>query len=230
MTGQLNQGGNTLRSNQDIAALRQVFQQVDSQSCPHRYNFHMHTICSDGRLEPAELIKQAVNIGLLDMAITDHHSVQGYLMAADLLSKYKTPRRPRLWIGTEITAYVGNIDIHILGYGFDPNHLHLAPYLQGAEADRDFTVAEKVIAAIHAAGGLAVLAHPSRYRRSAEDLVEAVAAWGIDGLETFYSYKNTDPWTSSPNETERVQKLAQRYGLLSTCGTDTHGVDLKIRR
>jgi predicted metal-dependent phosphoesterase TrpH len=230
MAGQLNQGSNSLCPTQDLEVLRKVFQQVDGQSCPYRYNFHMHTICSDGRLAPAELIKQAVKIGLADMAITDHHSVQGYLMAVDLLAQYKVPSPPRLWIGTEITAYVANIDVHILGYGFDPQHLRLAPYLQGREADRDFTVAEKVIDAIHAAGGLAVLAHPSRYRRSAEELVGAVAELGIDGLETFYAYKNTDPWAPTPSETKRVQALAQRYGLFSTCGTDTHGADLLIRR
>ncbi len=230
MTGQPNQSVKSLCLTPDLKALRDVFQQVDGQSCPHRYNFHMHTICSDGRLEPAELIRQAVDIGLADMAITDHHSVQGYLLAIPLLAQYDAARRPRLWIGTEITSYIGNVDVHILGYGFDPEHLQLAPYLRGHEADRDFTVAEKVITAIHAAGGLAVLAHPSRYRRSAEELVKVVADLGIDGLETFYAYKNTDPWAPTPGETERVQELARHYGLFSTCGTDTHGTNLRIRR
>jgi predicted metal-dependent phosphoesterase TrpH len=230
MAGQLNQGGETPCPTQDLAALRGVFRQVDSHSCPNRCNFHMHTICSDGRLMPAELIKQSVKIGLVEMAITDHHSVQGYLLAADLLAQYQVPHRPRLWIGTEITAYVADVDIHILGYGFDPQAPQLAPYLQGREADREVTAAAQVITAIHAAGGLAVLAHPARYRRSAEELVKVVADLGIDGLETFYAYKNTDPWAPTPNETKRVQELAYRYDLFSTCGTDTHGIDLSIRR
>jgi predicted metal-dependent phosphoesterase TrpH len=230
MTGQPNRSPDSLCATPDLAALRNVFEQVDAHSCPHRYNFHMHTICSDGRLEPAELIRQAVDIGLADMAITDHHSVEGYLLAVPLLAQYDTAVQPRLWIGTEITAYIGNVDVHILGYGFDPEHPQLAPYLQGYEVDRDFTVAEKVIAAIQAAGGLAVLAHPSRYRRSAEEIVGVVAELGIDGLETFYAYKNTDPWAPTPSETKRVQELAKRYGLFSTCGTDTHGANLRIRR
>jgi predicted metal-dependent phosphoesterase TrpH len=230
MAGQLNQGSETLYPTPDLAELRSVFQQVDGQSCPSRYNFHMHTICSDGRLEADELIRQAVKIGLADMAITDHHSVQGYLLATALLEQYDVSIQPRLWVGTEITAYIDNVDIHILGYGFNFNHPALAPYLEGYEASQDFTAAEKVITALHAAGGLAVLAHPCRYRRSAEELVEVVAALGIDGLETFYAYKNTDPWVPTPSETKRVQALAHRYGLFSTCGTDTHGADLRIRR
>jgi predicted metal-dependent phosphoesterase TrpH len=176
------------------------------------------------------LIAQAVAIGLEDMAITDHHSVRGYQQAVVCLEKYDVTARPRLWIGTEITAYIGNVDVHILGYGFDPDHPRLAPYLQGREADRDFTGAERVIAAIQAAGGLAVLAHPSRYRRPAEELVAAAAAGGIDGLESFYAYRNTNPWLPTPSETARVLKLAQTYGLFSTCGTDTHGTNLQLRR
>lgn len=230
MTGQPNRSQNSLCATPNQDALRSVFEQVDAHSCPHRYNFHMHTICSDGRLEPAALIKQAVEIGLTDMAITDHHSVAGYLLAVPLLAQYDIAVQPRLWIGTEITAYIGNVDVHILGYGFDPEHPRLAPYLQGREADRDFTVVEKVIAAIQAAGGLAVLAHPARYRRSAEEIVEVVAKLGIDGLETFYAYKNTNPWAPTPGETQRVKALADRYGLFSTCGTDTHGASLQIRR
>ncbi len=230
MTGQPNHSESSRYPTPDLAALRNVFQQVDSHSCPQRYNFHMHTVCSDGRLQPAELIRQAVEIGLTDMAITDHHSVQGYLKAVPVLAQYDATNRPRLWIGTEITAYIGNVDVHILGYGFDPEHDQLAPYLRGQEADRDFTTVAKVIAAIQGAGGLAVLAHPARYRRSAEEVIAVVAELGIDGLETFYAYKNTDPWAPTPSETKRVQALAEHYGLFSTCGTDTHGVNLQIRR
>lgn len=230
MTGNLNRLGNTLCLSQDIGTLHSVFQQVDDQSCPTRYNFHMHTTSSDGRLEPADLIAQAVEIGLVDMAITDHHSVLGYQQAVACLEQYDEAMRPRLWIGTEITSYIADIDVHILGYGFDPEHPYLAPYLQSREADRDFTGAAKVIDAIHAAGGLAVLAHPSRYRRPAEELVAVAAELGIDGLETFYAYKSTNPWVPTPSETERVLKLAQKYGLFNTCGTDTHGTNLKIRR
>jgi predicted metal-dependent phosphoesterase TrpH len=229
MTGQPNHHQD-LCPTPDLDVLRSVFQQVDQQSCPQRYNFHMHTVCSDGRLQPAELIRQAVEIGLADLAITDHHSVQGYVQAVPLLAQYDATNRPRLWIGTEITAYIGNVDVHILGYGFDPEHDQLAPYLQCHEAHPDLTAIEKVIKAIQGAGGLAVLAHPARYRRSAEEVIEVVANLGIDGLETFYAYKNTDPWTPTPGETQRVQSLAEHYGLFSTCGTDTHGINLQIRR
>jgi predicted metal-dependent phosphoesterase TrpH len=211
----------------DTTDLRRVFRQIDAQSCPHRYNFHMHTRFSDGQLTPEELLTQAISIGLEDMAITDHHSVAGYQQGVAWLAQQDTSLR--LWIGTEITSYIDNVDIHILGFDFDPEALALAPYLQGKEADRDFTAAQRVIEAIHTAGGIAVLAHPSRYRLPAPEVVAAVAEWGIDGMEVFYAYRNTNPWLPTPGETESNLAMAEQYGLLTTCGTDTHGSNLLVR-
>jgi predicted metal-dependent phosphoesterase TrpH len=217
----------TLAPAQDLDLLRQVFQQVDAQSCPDRYNFHNHTCYSDGKLEPEESIAQAIQIGLADMAITDHHSVSSYERARKFLAQQSSSLR--LWIGTEITAYIGKVDVHILAYGFDPHCAALLPYLQGHEAARDRTAVEQVIEVIHAANGLAVLAHPSRYRLPTELVVETVVECGIDGLETYYAYKHTNPWVTTPGETERVLGLVERYGLFSTCGTDTHGTNLRLR-
>jgi predicted metal-dependent phosphoesterase TrpH len=210
-----------------VIELRQIFQQIDDQSCPSRYNFHMHTHFSDGQMTPEELLTQAIQIGLEDLAITDHHSVQGYLQGAAWLAQQ--PTNLRMWIGTEITAHIDNVDIHILGFDFDHEAISLAPYLRGKEADRDFTPAPLVIQAIHQAGGLAVLAHPSRYKLPAPEVVSAVVGWGIDGMEVYYAYRNTNPWLPTPSETAANKAMAERYGLLTTCGTDTHGSNLLVR-
>jgi Predicted metal-dependent phosphoesterases (PHP family) len=68
---------------QNISALKQVFQTIDADSCPGSYNFHMHTVYSDGRLQPEALMEQAIARGLKGLAITDHHSTQGYVQAQD---------------------------------------------------------------------------------------------------------------------------------------------------
>ena len=54
--------------------LKDVLDQVGPSSCPTTHNFHCHTICSDGSLEPLELIQQATKRGLKHLAVTDHHS------------------------------------------------------------------------------------------------------------------------------------------------------------
>lgn len=214
---------------QDTKTLKSVWQTLHAKSCPHHYNFHLHSQSSDGQLMPERIIDQALNIGLKGMALTDHHTVEGYRRAQEWLDTNAPEAQLHLWTGVEITARIHDTDVHILGYGFNPNHPAIQLYLQG-EAPRG-TAAEAafVIAAIHGAGGLAVLAHPERYRRSAQELIPMVAQWGVDGVEAYYNYRRTNPWHASPQQTALVTALGDRFNLFKTCGTDTHGLDLLLR-
>ncbi len=219
---------------QDQQALRQVWENIQPDSCPYSYNFHTHTRCSDGQLKPEELIEQAVTLGLKGLAITDHHTTRGYQAAQSWLKQWQqqsassTPV-PQLWTGVEITAELLGTEVHILGYAFDPNHPSLQRYLQGKTLQKSEAQAADVIVALHQAGGLAVLAHPARYRRSAKELIPVAAHLGIDGVEAYYAYNNPEPWKPSPNQTQQVKQLSTTYNLLNTCGTDTHGLNL-LRR
>jgi len=211
-------------------SLKQVFQNIDAQSCPQSFNFHMHTVYSDGKLQPSVLVDQALAIGLKGFAITDHHSINGYKAACDYLENYRLSGDvPLLWTGVEINANLLGVEVHILGYAFELEHPRMQPYVQRVITSGEDYQAPNVIAAIHAAGGLAVLAHPARYKRSLFDLIPAAAAMGIDGVEAFYAYNNPQPWKPSPRETPQVEHLAVEYGLLTTCGTDTHGLSLLQR-
>ncbi len=223
----------TKPSSQDTQTLQEVWLRLTANSCPYEYNFHMHTKHSDGQLYPEQLIKQAANIGLKGLAITDHHSVEGYKVAQKWLEKTSletpTDSLPHLWTGIEVTANLLNIDVHILGYAFNPEHPAMIPYLWGESPLGTQALAENVIEAIHKAGGMAVLAHPERYRRSAKKVIPAAVEVGIDGVEAFYAYNNPNPWKPSPRQTEMVLGLSSFYGLYHTCGTDSHGLNLLQR-
>lgn len=229
--------GNTQkRSTESMAisrsALIQVLQGIDADSCPTSYNFHAHTTKSDGQLDPISLIQQAIAIGLKGLAITDHHTTEGYQAAQHWLnqSETKISQHPlTLWTGVEINANLLNTDVHILGYAFDPEAPSLRPYLRGHSVHGNNYAAKAVIAAIQNAGGLAVLAHPARYRRPAADLIPEASRLGIDGVEVFYGYRRTNPWYPTPKITQEIQQLAWDYNLLPTCGTDTHGLNLLVR-
>lgn len=218
---------------QDTRALHSVFSQLSEESCPRHYNFHMHSVCSDGRLRPETLMEQAVTIGLKGLAITDHHSADGYHQAQRWLDNWQRCEpdapAPHLWTGVEINADLLNTEVHILGYGYNPNSRALQPYLQGDKVRGAAFSAQRVINAIHAAEGIAVLAHPARYRKPATTLIPAAAQLGIDGAEAYYAYDNPNPWRPSPRQTAQVKQLNAQFGLLSTCGTDTHGMSL-LRR
>jgi predicted metal-dependent phosphoesterase TrpH len=215
-------------------SLKQVFRKINAQSCPRYFNFHMHTVYSDGQLQPEELVQQAIAIGLKGLAITDHHTVDGYRVALSYLDDLKSRPHlkhivPEVWTGVEINANLLDVEVHILGYAFDLEHPSIAPYLQRKTTVGKTYQAQNAIAAIHQAGGLAILAHPARYKRSHQELIPAAVDAGIDGVEAFYAYNNPSPWHPSPKQSAEVQLLANCYGLFNTCGTDTHGLSLLQR-
>jgi len=79
---------------------------------------------------------------------------------------------------------------------------------------------EEAIRQIQAAGGVAVLAHPGRFRSDDDQIddetIERYIAAGLQGIEVFYS-KHT------PEMVERYLAMTKRHGLLATGGSDDHG-------
>jgi predicted metal-dependent phosphoesterase TrpH len=79
----------------------------------------------------------------------------------------------------------------------------------------------EAIELVHAAGGVAVVAHPKfmEYPTEAELAAELarLKEAGLDGLECYYSQH-------SEAETAQYLRLAERFGFLVTAGSDFHGV------
>jgi predicted metal-dependent phosphoesterase TrpH len=223
----------TNEGTQDKIKLESIWGNIHFHSCPHDYNFHLHTSCSDGQLTPESLVEQAISINLQGFAITDHHSIKGFYRVKNYLTAKSgvNPNLvlPHLWTGIEITSDLNGTNVHILGYGFDPEADILQKYLTGEAPTGKKSEAKNVIKTIHQAGGLVVLAHPARYRRSAKELILEAYELGIDGVETYYAYGNPHPWQPSETQTALVQQMAAKYSLYTTCGTDTHGKNILVR-
>ncbi len=223
----------TLLQSSDTLTLKEIWQKIEVNSCPYAYNFHLHTTCSDGQLTPENLIKQAIKNGLKEIAITDHHSIKGYDQAKKILiqeqAKYPYFNFPRLWKGIEITSDLLGTNVHLLAYNFDQKNPNLQVYFKGIEPEGIDKNAQIVIERFHQAGGLVILAHPCRYRRSAKDLIPLAVTIKIDGVEAYYAYDNPQPWQTSLKQTQQVIAIANQYNLLLTCGTDTHGLNILHR-
>lgn len=83
-----------------------------------------------------------------------------------------------------------------------------------AYVSREGPTPEQLIELIHAAGGIAVWAHPYYSRR--DGLIEPLLDAGLDGLECFHSQFDED--TSS-----HYQEMAHENDLIVTGGSDFHG-------
>ncbi len=255
-------------------------------------DLHTHTSRSDGLLAPDELVRQAATAGIRTLAITDHDTLAGI---HDLCGTGGSAGAASLdlVVGVEINAVGPGVDggegegeLHILGYGMDPDDDRFEATLSaqrsgrrrrfeaivarlrelGLPVDRELeglvpddedalgrpTAARalvaaghassvedafsrvlargrpgylprqglgpvEAIAAIRAAGGIAVLAHFAEAPRRLDVLAELREA-GLAGLEVHY--RSFDDATIAD-----LARTAADLGLLATGGTDYHGDD-----
>lgn len=107
-------------------------------------------------------------------------------------------------------GYVSSVDQAFRKY-LNPDR----PYYRS----RELITPEEVLNALQAAGGFPVLAHPLQYKlgwAGTEELVSQLTDHGLCGLECFHSSNNQD-------ESGKLRKLAKKYSLAPTGGSDFHG-------
>lgn len=95
-------------------------------------DLHLHTTASDGRSTPEELARQLAKAGITVAAVTDHDTTA----AIAEVRSHAEARGTRIISGIEITAVQQSEDVHMLGYGFDPDHPALVAFLTAQRIDR----------------------------------------------------------------------------------------------
>ncbi|RDB31671.1 PHP domain-containing protein [Candidatus Similichlamydia laticola] len=95
-------------------------------------DLHLHSIYSDGVWSPRKLVEEAVKVGLKGLSITDHDTVDAY---SDPCFD-SCPADLHILPGVELSCSYGGNDVHLLGYGFDPNHLLLKVWCEQYAAVR----------------------------------------------------------------------------------------------
>ena len=218
-------------SNIDSLALINIIKSINKDSCPNSINFHMHSTYSDGSLTAKEIYNQAIELNLDHYAITDHHSVDAYieLSKSNDFTYKNSINIPKLWTGIEITCLLKGCLVHVLGLGFNPKSNYLLPYIDHKSAIGNELLASTVVESIHNANGIAVLAHPARYKLPFDILINEASILKFDAVETWYNYERAHNWRPSEFVCDKIFDCANSYSLLSTCGTDSHGLSL-LRR
>ncbi|NIM04693.1 MAG: PHP domain-containing protein [Armatimonadetes bacterium] len=243
-----------------------------------RIDLHLHTTCSDGTLSPAETVKEALRRGLSIIAITDHDTAVGIAPALEAASGTGLRVVPGIELNTD---YKGQ-EVHILGYGIDPEaealrdahqrmvdarhqrnlailgrlealgmgldvkrveeiaqgeivaRPHIAKAMveaghvgslqeafdrflkKGAPAfvERESLTPQEACQAILRSGGLPVLAHAGK--ADYEVLIKELLPFGLRGIEAYH----TD---HSAAQQVKLRNMAERFNLLTTGGSDSHG-------
>ena len=253
-------------------------------------DLHLHTLYSDGALTPREVLKMRVDEGYQLLAITDHDGVEGSVYGEQYADEFGIEYISGIEFDSE--DELGK-DIHMLGYGFDPDHpafnLAIGRILkQRHERNNKFLEAlnkrgfnitydelyavnegrfmgkptfasvlidkgivkshteafetifrepdirsikketfhtKEVVDIIHAAGGLAVMAHPMEQRHLEEsfeefeprmyEILDRMVSYGIDGIECHHP-------SADPVQQEMLVAYANEHGLMITRGSDFH--------
>jgi len=249
-----------------------------------KIDLHCHTTASDGRLTPTEIIDRAIEFDIEVLAITDHDTMDGFVLA------YNYIKENRLGIhlisGIEMSTVWQNKDIHIVGLNVDENNPELIARIEDqkqkraeraeqighrlAKVTKESVLEEtmqiaagapitrahfakwlvdngyaktmqkvfktfltrntpgyvppnwcsigEAVAAIHAAGGEAVLAHPARYQLTTKWIKRLIAAFveaGGDGMEIALPQQ-------AQQERRNLADYAIQYKLLASQGSDFH--------
>jgi predicted metal-dependent phosphoesterase TrpH len=82
------------------------------------YDFHMHTVFSDGACQPEALIEAAAKVGMKAMAITDHDTTLSFPVAQAAAEAKGIELIP----GIEINTVWKDREVHVLGFFIDPTH------------------------------------------------------------------------------------------------------------
>ena len=187
----------------------------------NKVNLHIHTTFSDGEAEACDIVSQAKEKGYKKIAICDHNTMEAHKAIQDEI----------LIPAVEFDVWCGYVFMHLLAYGIDVNNEELQSFCAKSKKETELDIVrffakrdiKKLIQAIHNAGGIAVLAHPCCcWALNLEKFVKKLISYGLDGIEVYYPYPRWRKYVKFSHP-DQIEKIADKYGLIKTGGTDLHG-------
>lgn len=251
---------------------------------PANFDFHSHSIVSDGFLPPRVVAGRAAGNGVDLWALTDHDDLGGLTEARTAAEEAGMG----FVNGVEISIEWRGVPIHVVGLGFDPanpalsggldalrvgrierakrmgealaaigipgvyegalcfvtnpsliSRAHFARYLVSIGIARDvpgvfqhylaagkpgyvdhrWATLDEAVGWITGAGGVAVVAHPARYKMSGADMrrfLDDFKDVGGQGIEVTCG-------SHSPDHVMHFARLARHYAFHASRGSDFHG-------
>src|SRR5262249_52648802 len=103
-------------------------------------DLHLHTNFSDGTYTPEELAGHGMRLGVEGVALTDHDTVEGCARMSAACQSNAIEFIP----GTELTAELDGIELHLLGYELDAANERLLKAMERFQSVRQNRIHEMV--------------------------------------------------------------------------------------
>ena len=191
-------------------------------------DFHIHSIYSDGKLTPSEIVKLAKKKEVDIIAITDHNNTDG------IDEGIKKGRKNNIEVipGVELSTRYNESRVHVLGYFKDDSYKNdllreiLIKVKQEKIKDIRKIFGDKIdfcgvnnklcvqtgIDILRFFGAVVVLAHPVLiYKKNLDNIINL----NFDGIEAKY-FKNTE------DDTKYFIDIANKKNIIYTAGSDFH--------
>ena len=111
-------------------------------------DLHSHSVYSDGTFTPAEIIDEAIKIGLSAIALTDHNTVEGlpdFIAAAQ-------GKNIEIVAGTELSGKYNGVEVHILALFIDPDKFEKVSALMKDVNDLEKMTSKNLVENLNRAG------------------------------------------------------------------------------
>ena len=112
-----------------------------------RIDLHLHSAASDGVFSPSEVVRRAKDAGLSLISITDHDTTGGLAEAVEVAKELNIDFIP----GVEFSTFLGDHDIHILGYFRTPELPLISRFNERYQRAREDRI-EKMVAKLNSLG------------------------------------------------------------------------------
>ena len=113
---------------------------TDSAGEQAGFDLHTHSVFSDGTTRPGEIVRDAAELGLVGIALTDHDTIDGWDEARAAAAETGIDFLP----GIEITTKHDGRSRHLLAYGIEPLAGELFDALAHVRSSR-FTRAREMV-------------------------------------------------------------------------------------
>jgi 3',5'-nucleoside bisphosphate phosphatase len=93
-------------------------------------DFHLHTLVSDGTLDPAAVVRRAAAAGVTHLSITDHDALDAYSWEEGRVFAEAARLGLELTVGIEMDADLDGLEVHLLGFGLKRDDGPLTAHLE----------------------------------------------------------------------------------------------------
>lgn len=156
-------------------------------------DFHLHTLVSDGELDPVSLVRGAASWGVTRLSITDHDALGAYAWRDGEVFGETRRLGVELTVGIEMDADLDGLEVHLLGFGFSRDEPRLVEHLRKVREAR-LERARREIGIVNELLGEGTIREANVFRPGRETLMKPHFIHPMLEQGLFPSYEVANDW------------------------------------